>query len=129
MKIKLLITHWLPAFAWMLLIFTLSSRQRISPTEVFVVNFLIFKTLHLIEYAILYYLVFRAFYRSFRIEKRKVFLYAILFCILYAISDEIHQSFVPTREGTVRDVMIDTIGILLCFSYTKFNFKKLMLFI
>ena len=35
---------------------------------------------------------------------------AILVVIVYAASDEIHQLFVPSREGTLRDVIIDTIG-------------------
>ena len=129
MKKRLILTHWIPMIAWMLLIFTLSSRQRISPSEIFAVNFLIFKTLHVLEYALLYFLVFRALYRSFKLDKKKIFILAILFCIFYAISDEVHQTFVPTREGAVRDVFIDTIGILLSFSYTKFNLKKLKLFI
>jgi VanZ family protein len=36
--------------------------------------------------------------------------------VLYAISDEVHQSFVPTREGTLRDVIIDAIGALLAWT-------------
>ncbi|MBO4878620.1 MAG: VanZ family protein [Ruminococcus sp.] len=43
----------------------------------------------------------------------------LLFCFLYACSDELHQRFVPGRSGEFRDVMIDTsgslIGILLSF--------------
>jgi VanZ family protein len=35
---------------------------------------------------------------------------ALLCVILYASSDEFHQLFVPTREGRVTDVMIDTVG-------------------
>jgi VanZ family protein len=35
---------------------------------------------------------------------------AILFVALYASSDEWHQTFVPGREGCIRDVCIDTTG-------------------
>jgi hypothetical protein len=37
---------------------------------------------------------------------------ALLFCAIYASSDEIHQSFVPDRSPQVRDVLIDTCGAL-----------------
>lgn len=35
---------------------------------------------------------------------------AIFICVLYAISDEIHQLFVPGRGGQVKDVLIDGAG-------------------
>ena len=34
----------------------------------------------------------------------------LLIVFLYAATDELHQLFVPTREGTIRDVLIDTTG-------------------
>ena len=41
---------------------------------------------------------------------KKRFLYAFLLCFLYAVSDEIHQIFVPGRAGRIYDVFIDSIG-------------------
>ncbi len=116
---------------WMLIIFTMSSRQRISIADTEVENFLIFKSLHVIEYAFLYLLLFRAFFKSFtkKISTQSIFTISIVTCILYAISDELHQTFVPTRQGSVRDVFIDTIGILLAFSYTKIYLNKLKRYI
>lgn len=35
-----------------------------------------------------------------------------MICILYAISDEVHQLFVPGRGGQVRDVIIDSAGAI-----------------
>jgi VanZ family protein len=35
---------------------------------------------------------------------------AVLLAALYAVSDEIHQVFVPGRGASVRDVLIDTVG-------------------
>lgn len=43
---------------------------------------------------------------SFRLQV----IYTIIFCILYACSDEIHQLFVSGRDGKLFDVIIDTIG-------------------
>jgi VanZ family protein len=40
----------------------------------------------------------------------KGFLFSLIFCILYAISDEVHQLFVPGRGAQVTDVMIDSLG-------------------
>jgi VanZ family protein len=35
---------------------------------------------------------------------------ALLICVLYAISDEVHQLFVPGRGGQVKDIIIDSAG-------------------
>lgn len=35
---------------------------------------------------------------------------ALLICILYAVTDEVHQLYIPGRSGEVRDVMIDSAG-------------------
>lgn len=40
-------------------------------------------------------------------------LISTLFCIIYALSDEIHQLFVFGRSGELKDVLIDTIGSFL----------------
>lgn len=37
---------------------------------------------------------------------------SLIIGMLYAISDEIHQLFVPGRSGQMTDVLIDTIGVL-----------------
>jgi len=38
---------------------------------------------------------------------------AVLFCVLWAVSDEVHQSFIPGRSCQVSDVAVDSAGILL----------------
>ena len=35
---------------------------------------------------------------------------ALLICVLYAVSDEVHQIFVPGRGAEVKDVLIDSAG-------------------
>lgn len=37
---------------------------------------------------------------------------ALMFCIFYAITDEIHQAFIPGRSNEIRDVLIDSLGAL-----------------
>lgn len=38
---------------------------------------------------------------------------AVLLCVLWAVSDEVHQSFIPGRSCQVSDVAVDSAGILL----------------
>lgn len=74
-------------------------------------SFYIRKTAHFTIYAAL------GFCASMTAGRRKLFgkgsLFTILFCFLYAVSDEIHQSFSPGRSCEFRDVMIDTSGALI----------------
>lgn len=111
---------WLYPLAWMGLIFFLSSRQRVSVSEEYILNFMFFKTLHLIEYFVLYILLARASLGTWK-PTRRALLTAVAIAALYAVSDEIHQTFVPTRQGAIRDVGIDSISILfgyfLCMKY------------
>lgn len=50
------------------------------------------------------------FISTTKIQGKSVFIYAIIFTFCYAVSDEVHQLFVPGRSGEVRDVLIDTAG-------------------
>lgn len=117
----------LPAILWMTLIFYLSSRQRVAVSNTYIINFMFFKFLHVTEYSILYTLVYRALciYSEKRLPVYKKLLIALIITLLYAVIDEIHQTFVPTREGTVRDVLIDSIGIAIMYSYIK-KYPKLI---
>lgn len=48
---------------------------------------------------------------TFKNRKRWLsFLYAFIISVFYAVSDEIHQLFIPGRSGEVRDVLIDGAG-------------------
>jgi len=45
-------------------------------------------------------------------KKTNLLLLSIIISILYSISDEIHQLFVPNRYFTISDILTDTVGIL-----------------
>ncbi|HHW49074.1 MAG TPA: VanZ family protein [Clostridiaceae bacterium] len=62
---------------------------------------------HVTEYLILG-LLMSAFLR--RVMSNKFFLTAVIICSLYAVSDEIHQAFVPGRVPTAIDVLIDSVS-------------------
>lgn len=69
---------------------------------------------HLTEYGILAYLLARAFRTSSVTSLRRGWFWAALALVMaYSLSDEFHQSFVPTRGASIYDSMIDSIGGLL----------------
>ncbi|WP_435008337.1 VanZ family protein [Tundrisphaera lichenicola] len=72
--------------------------------------FAIVKGWHAAEYAILFVFICK-FLDFFAGSRRRVdVLLAFSFCVLFAASDEYHQTFVPGRGGTWTDVLIDTSG-------------------
>lgn len=73
-------------------------------------QFFVRKTAHFSLYALLSLLLLFAFLQLFSFYKA-VFS-AFLCSALYAISDEIHQSFVPGRSCELRDICIDSLGAL-----------------
>ena len=73
--------------------------------------FLVRKTAHFTEYAILGALFYLNLIQFPKLNSHpKKLLLSILFSFLYAITDEIHQIFVPGRSAQLRDVLIDTLG-------------------
>lgn len=95
-------SKWLPVFLWALVIFALSSIQQVTASQFLIWDFISKKTAHVLEYTILYILVFRA------LEKK--FLLSFIIVILYAATDELHQSFVPGRTATLFDLGFDLTG-------------------
>ena len=73
-----------------------------------VLNFIIRKSGHFLEYFILAVFIYNAL-KEF-IDKKYIIILTIFFVFLYACSDEIHQLFVVGREGKFSDVIIDTLG-------------------
>ena len=57
---------------------------------------------------------------------RKLIIITIIISILYAILDEIHQIFVPTRSFDVSDILTDSAGVLfasLIYSLLRYNYS------
>jgi VanZ family protein len=67
------------------------------------------KLSHLLAYAVMAVLAWRAFSHRFAVH-RILGLVTILFCSLYGMSDEFHQSFVAGRNSEVADWLADTLG-------------------
>jgi VanZ family protein len=95
------VRYWLPVLAWAALIFAFSSVPDLG-TGLGGWDLALRKLAHAAEYAILGALLVRATARP-----------GLAFALgtLYAVSDEIHQSFVPGRMGSPLDVAIDALGV------------------
>lgn len=75
------------------------------------VHFLVRKTAHFTEYAILALLAARAFIPSSRVLlRRRWWLASLALVASCALLDEYHQSFVSTRTGTIYDSLLDISG-------------------
>jgi VanZ family protein len=134
------VRYWLPVLVWMGIIYSASSDSgsfqhssriieplmrwlfpHLSDAAVHAIVVSVRKCAHLAEYAVLALLLWRALLRKsapgnapWRWSKAGLVLALVS---LYAVSDEIHQAFVPSREASVRDVLLDTTGAafgLLC---------------
>ncbi len=85
------------------------------------------KAAHLTVYLILGFFCF-GFFSQFELSFLKRALFAFSVSVLYAISDEVHQTFVKGRSGEIKDVIIDTLGIvlgILLYTVIIYVFKKI----
>ena len=85
------------------------------------------KMAHFAEYAVMGILVFRILYCHMEKGVKRYFA-AVLWVLLSAAADEIHQYFVPGRWASVSDVLLDTcggaVGAFLCLSVLYLSEKR-----
>lgn len=95
--------RWAPLILWMAAIFIVSDQPKEAIPAYGPWDFLVKKGGHFLAYALLALLARNAGLRAPA---------ALLLALGYAISDEVHQLFVPGRDGNVVDVVIDGLGAL-----------------
>lgn len=128
--------YWLPLLVWMFLIFSASadtqSSERtsrflepflrwlnpdISLEAIDIVRLVIRKTAHVVEYAVLAWLAWRVVRKPRPKDTRpwswRAAAAALAIVVVYAVTDELHQTFVPNRTGAIRDICIDAAGGIL----------------
>ena len=133
-KTVIIIISWAAVLLWMLLIFHLSSQvasqsnqlskgvteviietvEKVAPERDFdidTINHFVRKNAHFFAYLTLGILVLNAIRRS-KAGGVIALVAAFGICVLFAISDEVHQLFVPGRGGQVKDVFIDSSGAI-----------------
>ena len=89
------------------------------------------KTAHFSIYALLGFWIIN-FALTYRGSDYKKVLWSWIFGTVYAITDEIHQLFIPGRSGEIRDVCIDSLGVLtgilvvviIMYLYKRINIKR-----
>lgn len=112
--LRKLVLVWLPPFAWAGLIYFMSAQPSLV-TPLGEWDFIARKIAHAVEYAVLAALVARVFAFYGAVPKRTA-AYAFLIAVLYAFTDEYHQSLVPGRFAAWTDVLIDASGALISLS-------------
>ena len=125
--------YWLPLLIWMALIFIgstnlMSAEQTsriigpllrwlkpdISGQAIAEAQFFVRKSAHVIEYAILAMLFWRALRAALRSTSTLLIgAGALIVSALFAVLDEFHQSFVATRTASESDVLIDICGAIM----------------
>jgi len=124
---------WLPPLVWMVVIFSASSDSasiahssrffeplmhwlfpQMSQIRIGEIHYLFRKCAHMAEFSILALLLWQAI-RHTHITAQRGWLWSqaglvLALVLLYAASDEIHQTFIPGRTGQLSDVMVDTAG-------------------
>jgi VanZ family protein len=97
----------------------------LSEARLATAHFLTRKAGHFSEYAILALLARRAFVTSSRwLLQHYWFQLGLLLVVIYALLDEFHQSFVPSRTASIYDSAIDVAGGLTILMICKFYGRK-----
>lgn len=109
---KRILQLWAPVVLWAWLIFFLSSIPHLH-SGFGVWDFFLRKGAHITEYLIFTALCYRAVKETWILSLNKAMALSFFIALLYSASDEFHQLFVAGREGSVRDVLIDSCGMLL----------------
>ncbi len=100
--------YWLPLIAYCALIFILSSQPLPEKVPVF---FGVDKVMHAAAWTVLGILCFRAFQsRWSQAKPSAIVALSVVASVLFGISDEFHQSFVPSRTADIRDLVFDFLG-------------------
>ena len=119
----LFLRYRLPAILWALLIFAGSS----IPSQIFpsikIFNF--DKFIHIIIFYVFGILVYRALRsygldRSFQVKHAFI---TILIVMLYGVTDELHQHYVPGRMPDIWDASADTFGAILAMLTTYIYYR------
>lgn len=109
---KTFFKYWFPVLLWAGVIFLIAGLPGSALPDIFTGQDILF---HIFEYLLLALLLNRALKNSqIRLVSRGMRLaVVVLSCLVYAISDELHQQFVPGRISSISDVIFDGIGIVI----------------
>ena len=101
---------WFLVALWAAVIFALSATPNLRFVEADTADFIIRKAGHMAVFGILAVLLWRAISYS---RRRGAVVVSLVLTILYAASDEFHQSLTAGRHPSPVDVAIDSAGALI----------------
>lgn len=111
------ISRWVLVLVWMAIIFVLSSQSSLPRAPEDTLDVVLKKLAHFAEYAVLGALLLRSLTPSDSWlpihASTRTRLAAVALAGMYALTDEVHQSFVPGRAPSPIDVGIDLAGAAL----------------
>ena len=135
--------YWLPPLLWMAVIVGFSTDAGseshtehwllpilrelapwATPALLEALHWLVRKSAHLSEYAILAALWLRAFVRGRNLSPRTAGFLALAISVAWAILDELHQSFVPSRTASLADVLVDSAGALIALTVAHVGWRQ-----
>jgi VanZ family protein len=135
--------YWLPPLLWMAVIVGFSADAAsashtehwllpilrglapwATPAQLEALHWLVRKIAHLSEYAILAGLWLRAFVRGRNLKPRTAGLLALAISVAWAILDELHQSFVPSRSASLADVLVDSVGAMIALTVIHVGWRQ-----
>jgi VanZ family protein len=148
-RARAFVVYWLPVAVWMAIIFSASGDRQsfsrssriigpivrwifpeISEDALGAIIFAVRKGAHLMVYAVLAWLFWRGLRQPVKNDPRpwnwRQAALAVFVVSVYATTDELHQHFVPGRQGSAWDVLLDTAGGVLgvLIVWTVFHFKR-----
>lgn len=112
------VAAWLPALAWAGLIFAFSAQANLTFFPDQGLDFVVGKLGHMAIFGVLALLLWRALAGTTTL--RRPWAWALALTVPYAITDELHQAFVPGRNASLRDVGIDAAGALIAVAIVGF---------
>jgi VanZ family protein len=107
----------LAAVAWMALIFVLSAQPDVGPGLGAPWDEIVTKLAHFTEYLVLTLL----WAWALRPVTSRAWLAAAIIAVVYALSDEYHQSFVEGRTASVSDFAVDALGIAVALAALRYH--------
>lgn len=118
------IFSWTLVAAWAGIIFYLSGLPNLN-SGLGVWDFVLRKFVHVFEFGILTMLLWRAIRVTWTsVSRNRLALIAFAAAFLYAVSDEVHQAFVPGRGPSAVDVMVDAVGIVLATVWLRWSTSR-----
>jgi len=115
-----IVLSWAAVILWMIVIYYFSNQPDLKSSLPTIWDTVFRKIAHMAEFFVLAYLVFRAVIIN-KISLHKAVVISLIVAVSYAFFDEWHQTWVIGRTGSIIDVGIDTVGVIVFYGLAKFN--------